>query len=139
MLGISLVTNLAAGISPEPLSHEEVLEAGREAAPRLRRLLAGNRGRAVTSSAPALSGDLARAIASWTEQDPDPQTRQQLDDLLTAANAGDARAMAELADAFSGRLEFGTAGLRGALGPGPNRMNRVVVGQAAAGLASYLA
>jgi purine-nucleoside phosphorylase len=41
VLGISLVTNLAAGISAEPLSHEEVLEAGREAAPRLRRLLAG--------------------------------------------------------------------------------------------------
>ncbi|HET6529485.1 MAG TPA: phospho-sugar mutase, partial [Actinoplanes sp.] len=39
---------------------------------------------------------------------------------------------------FSGRLEFGTAGLRGALGPGPRRMNRVVVGQAAAGLARYL-
>jgi len=41
VLGISLITNLAAGISMEPLSHEEVLEAGREAAPRLRRLLAG--------------------------------------------------------------------------------------------------
>jgi phosphomannomutase len=46
--------------------------------------------------------------------------------------------MAELVDAFSSRLEFGTAGLRGALGPGPNRMNRVVVGQTAAGLATYL-
>jgi len=41
VLGISLVTNLAAGISPTPLHHEEVLEAGREAAPRLRSLLAG--------------------------------------------------------------------------------------------------
>ncbi len=41
VLGISLVTNLAAGISPEPLNHHEVLEAGREAAPRLRTLLAG--------------------------------------------------------------------------------------------------
>lgn len=41
VLGISLVTNLAAGISPQPLSHEEVLEAGREAGPRLRRLLGG--------------------------------------------------------------------------------------------------
>ena len=41
VLGISLVTNLAAGISPQPLSHEEVLEAGREAAPRLRGLLGG--------------------------------------------------------------------------------------------------
>jgi purine-nucleoside phosphorylase len=41
VLGISLVTNLAAGISPDSLSHEEVLEAGREAAPRLRQLLGG--------------------------------------------------------------------------------------------------
>ena len=92
----------------------------------------------MTSRAPTLSVDFARVIASWTEQDPDPQTRQQVDDLLTAADSGDARARAELVDAFSSRLQFGTAGLRGALGPGPNRMNRVVVGQAAAGLATYL-
>ena len=92
----------------------------------------------MTSNAPTRSEDLARAIANWTEQDPDPQTRQHLNDLLTAANSGDASAMADLVDAFSSRLQFGTAGLRGALGPGPNRMNRVVVGQAAAGLASYL-
>ena len=92
----------------------------------------------MTSSAAALSEGLARAIASWTEQDPDPQTRRQVEDLLAAADAGDAAAIAELVDAFSGRLQFGTAGLRGALGAGPNRMNRVVVGQAAAGLATYL-
>jgi phosphomannomutase len=92
----------------------------------------------VSSSAPAFSGEVSRAIANWTEQDPDPETRRQLDDLLTAAQAGDPRATAELVDAFSFRLQFGTAGLRGALGPGPNRMNRVVVGQAAAALATYL-
>lgn len=40
VLGISLVTNLAAGISASPLSHAEVLEAGQEAAPRIARLLA---------------------------------------------------------------------------------------------------
>jgi purine-nucleoside phosphorylase len=40
VLGISLATNLAAGISPHPLSHEEVLEAGREAGPRISDLLA---------------------------------------------------------------------------------------------------
>ncbi|WP_108491605.1 purine-nucleoside phosphorylase [Promicromonospora sp. AC04] len=40
VLGISLATNLAAGISPNPLSHEEVLEAGREAGPRISDLLA---------------------------------------------------------------------------------------------------
>ena len=41
VLGISLVTNLAAGISPTPLSHAEVIEAGQQAAPKLRSLLAG--------------------------------------------------------------------------------------------------
>ena len=92
----------------------------------------------MTSTALTLSDDLARAITSWTAQDPDPQTRKQVDDLLIAADSGDTRAMAELVDAFASRLQFGTAGLRGALGPGPNRMNRVVVGQAAAGLATYL-
>ena len=92
----------------------------------------------MTSSAATLSEEFALAIASWTEQDPDPQTRRQVEDLLAAADVGEAAAIAELVDAFSGRLEFGTAGLRGALGAGPNRMNRVVVGQAAAGFATYL-
>ena len=41
VLGISLVTNLAAGVSPTPLSHGEVIEAGLLAAPKLRSLLAG--------------------------------------------------------------------------------------------------
>ncbi len=40
VLGVSLVTNLAAGISPEPLSHAEVIEAGQAAAPRISELLA---------------------------------------------------------------------------------------------------
>jgi phosphomannomutase len=85
-----------------------------------------------------LAEDLRRAVAAWTAQDPDPATRAETERLLQAAEGGDEAASAELADAFSGRLAFGTAGLRGRLGPGPNRMNRVVVGQAAAGLATYL-
>lgn len=40
LLGLSLVTNLAAGVSPEPLNHQEVVAAGRAAAPRLADLLA---------------------------------------------------------------------------------------------------
>jgi phosphomannomutase len=86
----------------------------------------------------SLSPDLHGRIAAWTAQDPDPETRRQVADLLAAVEAGDEAAAEELTDAFTGRLEFGTAGLRGALGPGPNRMNRVVVGQAAAGIATYL-
>ena len=40
VLGLSLMTNLAAGISATPLSHEEVIEAGEAAAPRISALLA---------------------------------------------------------------------------------------------------
>ena len=43
-----------------------------------------------------------------------------------------------VADRFAGRLQFGTAGLRAEVGAGPTRMNRLVVRQAAAGLAQYL-
>ncbi len=86
----------------------------------------------------SLPPGLQATVAAWTEQDPDPATVAVTADLLTRSTSGDPDALGELVDAFSGRLEFGTAGLRGALGPGPRRMNRVVVGQAAAGLARYL-
>ena len=80
---------------------------------------------------------LARA-RTWADTDPDDATRQVLADLIARTETGDADATHALADAFSASLAFGTAGLRGALGPGPNRMNRVVVMRAAAGLAQYV-
>lgn len=80
---------------------------------------------------------LAEARA-WMRQDPDHETRDQLAGLITRAAAGDAAALAELDDRFGARLAFGTAGLRGELGAGSNRMNRVLVAQAAAGFAAYL-
>jgi phosphomannomutase len=78
------------------------------------------------------------AARAWLAQDPDPETRAELSALLERVAAGEAAASAELADRFDGRLAFGTAGLRGELGAGSLRMNRVLVAQAAAGLAGYL-
>lgn len=74
----------------------------------------------------------------WVSDDPDPGTREALRALIDAAAAGDEDAIAEIADAFRGPLTFGTAGLRGRMGPGPHRMNRVTVSRAAAGIAAYL-
>ena len=85
--------------------------------------------------------DFSRLLAdarTWAGQDPDPATATALTELIRQTEDGAAAAGQELADSFRGTLQFGTAGLRAALGPGPNRMNRVVVRRAAAGFTAFL-
>ena len=82
------------------------------------------------------AADVRREAAAWIAADPDEDDRAELAALLAE---DDAAATAELADRFARRLSFGTAGLRGAVGAGPNRMNRATVTVASAGLAAWLA
>jgi phosphomannomutase len=83
-------------------------------------------------------GELVETARAWRDEDPDPETRAELDRLLGDPARGDAPDLAALADRFGARLQFGTAGLRGEMGAGPNRMNRAVVMRATAGLAAHL-
>jgi len=71
-------------------------------------------------------------ILDWIAKDPDPKTAALLRNWLEDENE------IELRKSFKGFLEFGTAGLRGPVRPGPSGMNRAVVGRTAAGIASYL-
>jgi phosphomannomutase len=79
--------------------------------------------------------ELRARAAAWITDDPDQRDRAELQALL---DDGGPAAGAQLADRFSGRLEFGTAGLRGAVAAGPARMNRAVVRGATAALAGWL-
>ena len=79
-----------------------------------------------------MNSTLRAEVEAWIVDDPDPKTAAELQALL---DAGDE---ATLKKYFNGFLQFGTAGLRGPIGPGPSCMNRAVVGRAAAGIASYM-
>jgi phosphomannomutase len=75
---------------------------------------------------------LIKQARDWINQDPDMETISELERLIEASDEQG------LSERFGQRIGFGTAGLRGLLGAGPNRMNRVLVSQAAAGISKYL-
>ncbi len=79
-----------------------------------------------------MTSELIERARSWIEADPDPETREELESLI---EAGDIQA---LTARMNGKLEFGTAGIRGEVAAGPNRMNRAVVIRTTRGLADYL-
>ena len=82
-----------------------------------------------------MTDDLRARAAAWLADDPDATDRAELARLLRDAGA---ESQADLTDRFARRLTFGTAGLRGAVGAGPNRMNRATVTAATAALAGWL-
>ena len=75
---------------------------------------------------------LVGEVQAWITDDPDPSTASQLQQWLDTNNE------AELRASFNGFLQFGTAGLRGPIRPGPSGMNRAVVGRTAAGIVAYM-
>ncbi|MBI4883543.1 MAG: phospho-sugar mutase [Actinobacteria bacterium] len=77
------------------------------------------------------SDEAAEHARAWLAAEPDDDMREELQALIDGSSD-------DLTRRFTGRLQFGTAGLRGAIGAGPQRMNRLVVQQAAAGLVDYL-
>ncbi len=88
-----------------------------------------------TPAAAAADPDLLATARHWFDGEPDDDIRAELGDLIAAAESGDA---APLRERFGGTLQFGTAGLRAAVGAGSMRMNRLVVRRAAAGLGRWL-
>src|SRR5438046_8280750 len=84
-------------------------------------------------------GELRGAVEAWIADDPDEGDRTELQMLLDEVEDGAAGAIAELRDRCADRLHFGTAGLRGVVAAGPNRMNRAVVRAATAAVAGWLA
>jgi len=86
----------------------------------------------MTTSAEYFDQALITEVQAWMDEDPDPTTAAQLQKWLDEHNES------ELRKSFAGFLQFGTAGLRGPIRPGPSGMNRAVVARTAAGIAAYM-
>jgi len=80
----------------------------------------------------SLDAALVAEVKEWIALDPSPEDAALLEKWLDEGNETDLRRC------FNGFLQFGTAGLRGPIGPGPSCMNRAVVHRAAAGIAVYM-
>lgn len=85
-----------------------------------------------------ISDELIEKVKFWVADDPDETTAELAHQTLEKANAGDAAALKNLETWFGPFIQFGTAGLRGPIAPGPASMNRAVVCRAAAGFITYL-
>ncbi|WP_217133761.1 phospho-sugar mutase [Leucobacter chinensis] len=88
------------------------------------------------------NSELARAMSiaeRWAAQDPDRATKAEVEATINLIPTGVEEAAQSIVDQFGTRLTFGTAGLRGEIGPGPARMNRQVIIQTSAGFAKFLA
>ena len=85
-----------------------------------------------------LTSEFISEIENWIADDPDEETVNLTQQTLAKAVAGDQLAIEKLKSWFGPFIEFGTAGLRGPIAPGPACMNRAVVSRAAAGFVAYL-
>lgn len=83
-------------------------------------------------------GALVERARAWAVADPEPDHVETVVELVGRVEQGDEEAVRRLRNLFDGRITFGTAGLRAPLGPGPRRMNRLVVRQTTAGLMRWL-
>ena len=79
-----------------------------------------------------MEAEVQAKVDLWRKNVTEPDLKEELESLIASGNED------QLNDAFYRNLEFGTAGLRGTLGVGTNRMNVYVVAQATQGVADYL-
>ena len=85
-----------------------------------------------------LTPEFATRVRKWIAEDPDSADSGSLGALLASAESGDEDATTQLSEWFGSSLQFGTAGLRGPMRPGPSGMNRVVVAHASWGVGEFL-